>query len=50
MNHFGPTNEPSTFQGLMISLFNPFDVVLISNKYWEKHVKNGGMVLQLLEE
>ena len=53
---FGLTNAPSTFQGLMISIFKPFFRkfvlvfflhILIYNKSWEDHVDK---VLKLLEE
>ena len=56
---FGLTNAPSTFQGLINSIFKNFlrkvmlvffDDILIYNKSWEEHVQYVDMVLKLLEE
>ena len=51
------TNSPSTFQGLMNSIFKPFlrKFVLvffydIYNKYWKDHVQHVERVLKLLQE
>ena len=56
---FGLTNAPSTFQGLMNSIFKPFlrkfvlvflDDILIYNRSWKDHVQHVDRVLKLLEE
>jgi hypothetical protein len=56
---FGLTNAPSTFQGLMNSIFKPFlrkfvlvffDHILIYSKSWEDYVRHVEKVLQLLKE
>ena len=44
---FGLTNAPSTFQGLMNSIF---DDILIYNRSWKDHVQHVDRVLKLLQE
>eukprot|EP00253_Pinus_taeda_P013672 PITA_13672 len=56
---FGLTNAPSTFQGLMNSIFKPFltefvlvffDDIIVYIKSWKDHVEHVDRLLQLLEE
>jgi hypothetical protein len=56
---FGLTNEPSTLQGFMNSIFNTFlrkflvvvfYYILIYSKSWKDHVQHIDRVLQLLKE
>jgi hypothetical protein len=53
------TNSPSTFQGLINSIFKPFlqkfvlvlfNDILIYSKSWEDHVRHVDKVIQLLKE
>ena len=57
--HFGLMIVPSTFQGLMNSIFKPFlrkfvlvffVDILIYNKSWEEHIQHVDRVLQILKE
>jgi hypothetical protein len=57
--HFGLTNAPSTFQGLLNSIFKLFfreflfvffDDILIYSKSWEELVQHVDKVSQLLKE
>jgi len=56
---FSLCNAPSTFQGLMNSIFKSFlrkflfvffDYLLIHNSFWKDHVEHIERVLKLLEE
>ena len=56
---FGLTNAPSTFKGLLNSIFKPFlrkiflvffDDILIYNRSWKDHVQHVDRVLKLLQE
>ena len=56
---FGLTNAPSTFQGLMNSIFKSFlrkfvlvffVGILVDSKSWKDHVQHVDSVLKLLDE
>ena len=57
--HFGLTKAPSTFQGLMNSIFKPFhrkfvlvffDDILIYNRSWKDDIEHVDRVLKLVQE